>query len=68
MPSSGDGVYYFSTYVLVQSGEIGRFDMYLNNDIICTAHADHDQLVLITLQDHAVLLSMLLKVTNLTLL
>ena len=42
MPSGGDGVYYFSTYVLVQYGEYGQFDMQLNDDVICSTLPDHD--------------------------
>ena len=42
MPSGGDGVYYFSTYLLVDLGEFGRFDMQLNDDIICSTWPDHN--------------------------
>ena len=42
VPSGGDGVYYFSTYVLVDQGEAGRFDMRLNDDVICTTDPDHN--------------------------
>ena len=41
MPSGGDGLYYFSTYLLAQPGESGIFDMTLNDDVICTAAPDH---------------------------
>ena len=41
VPPDGDGLYYFSTYVLSDDGEWGRFDMMLNEDIICTANSDH---------------------------
>ena len=41
VPPGGDGVYYFSTYLLVQIGEDGYFDMYLNSDIICSTIPDH---------------------------
>ena len=41
VPPGGDGVYYFSTYLLSFGGEYGRFDMRLNDDVICTAFADH---------------------------
>ena len=40
VPSGGDGVYYFSTYVLVDDGEWGNFDIRLNNDVICTTNPD----------------------------
>ena len=42
VPPGGDGVYYFSTYVLVDDGESGRFDMMLNDDVICTTWPDHN--------------------------
>ena len=42
MPPGGDGVYYFSVYLRVDAGELGRFDMRLNDDIICTTYPDHD--------------------------
>ena len=42
MPPGGDGIYYFSTYMLVQLGETARFDMVLNGDVICTTFPDHD--------------------------
>ena len=41
VPSGEDGVYYFSTYLLVDAGEYGNFDMYLNNDVICSTLLDH---------------------------
>ena len=42
VPPGGDGVYYFSTYMLVYPGESARFDMRLNGDVICTIYPDHD--------------------------
>ena len=41
VPPGGDGMYYFSTYVLVQVGEWGRFDMTLNDVVICSIYPDH---------------------------
>ena len=41
VPPGGDGVYYFSMYFMVDSGEYGRFDMFLNDDVICSTHPDH---------------------------
>ena len=41
MPPGGDGVYYFSLYVLVQTGEFAGIDMTLNDDIICSIEPDH---------------------------
>ena len=40
VPPGGDGVYYFSTYLLVNPGEAGLFDMKLNDDVICTTYPD----------------------------
>ena len=42
VPPGGDGVYYFSAYVLVQYGESGWFDMTLNDDVICSTYPDHN--------------------------
>ena len=43
VPSGGDGLYYFSTYLAVFNGELGSFNVVVNNDnIICTAYGDHD--------------------------
>ena len=41
MPSGGDGIYYFSMYLLVQLGERGLFGIQLNDDIICSTYPDH---------------------------
>ena len=45
MPPSGDGFYYFSTYLVVDDDEYGRFDMQLNEETICTAFADQTDTV-----------------------
>ena len=42
VPSGGDGVYYFSTFLLVSPGEGGRFEMRLNDNVVCTAFGDQD--------------------------
>ena len=42
VPPGGDGVYYFSTYLLVQTGEWGHFEIRLNDNVICTAFGDQD--------------------------
>ena len=42
MPSGGDGVYYFSTYVLVEDEEYGIFDIQLNDGVICSTRPDHN--------------------------
>ena len=41
VPPSGDGIYYFSVYLTVEDGEFGRFNLMLNDDIICTMYPDH---------------------------
>ena len=40
VPSSGDGFYYFSTYLLVESGEYGRFNIEINGETLCTGQTD----------------------------
>ena len=42
VPPGGDGVYYFSLYLLVDDGEGATFDMRHNNDVICTTWPDHN--------------------------
>ena len=44
MPPGGDGFYYFSTYLLVVSGEYGRFEIELNGDTVCLAYAEQREL------------------------
>ena len=44
MPPGGDGFYYFSTYLLVQSGELGRFDIEFNGEMICEAYAEQREM------------------------
>ena len=39
MPPGGEGFYYFSTYLLVQDAEYGRFAIQFNGVSICYAHA-----------------------------
>ena len=41
VPPGGDGIYYFSTYVLVVPGEYAYIDMTLNDDVICSTRPDH---------------------------
>ncbi len=42
IPPGGDGLYYFSTYLLSDDGEIGYFDLTVNDGgLICTAVGDH---------------------------
>ena len=42
MPPGGDGVYYFSTYLLVDYNEVAVFDMTLNDDVICSTRPHHN--------------------------
>ena len=37
VPPGGDGYYYFSVYLLVDSDEWGRFNIEINGQILCTA-------------------------------
>ena len=41
MPLGGDGVYYFSMYLLVEPAEWARFQMRLNGNTICSTLPDH---------------------------
>ena len=41
VPPGGDGVYYFSTYLLGDAGDIARFNMELNNRVICSTRPDN---------------------------
>ena len=43
VPPGGDGVYYFSTYVLVSPGEGARFDMRPNDVVICSTYPDQSE-------------------------
>ena len=40
MPPGGEGFYYLSTYLLIQDGELGAFDIRFNEELVCTAHAE----------------------------
>ena len=40
VPPGGDGLYYFSTYLLVDYGKYGAFNIAINDDVICTAFGD----------------------------
>ena len=42
VPPGGDGVYYFSTYLLVDDGEYAYIDIRLNDDVICSTLPDHN--------------------------
>ena len=38
----GDGVYYFSVFVRVESGETGGFHIKVSDDVMCTTYPDHN--------------------------
>ena len=40
MPPGGEGFYYLTTYLLVQDGELGYFDIEFNGEMICEAYAE----------------------------
>ena len=40
VPPGGDGLYYFSTYLLVGPGEIAYFNIEVNDVIVCTSFGD----------------------------
>ena len=40
MPPGGDGLYYFSVYLTMNSFDFGYFDIELNGETICTAYGD----------------------------
>ena len=43
VPPGGDGLYYFSTYLLIDDGDLAYFNLVVNDDdILCTAYGDHD--------------------------
>ncbi len=42
VPSGGDGLYYFSTYLLVNFGEFGEFNIRVNGEILCSARGDNN--------------------------
>ena len=42
VPLGGDGFYYFSVNLVGDVGEFARFDMRLNDDVICSTVHDHN--------------------------
>ena len=40
VPPGGDGLYYFSTFLLIDPGEFGSFKMIVNSVVVCTAYGD----------------------------
>ena len=45
VPPGGDGIYYYSVYLLVQDDEYSSFDIELNGDFLCTAYNDQQDTV-----------------------
>ncbi len=43
VPPGGDGLYYFSTFLLVQDGELGRCSIKVNGATLCVAYGDENQ-------------------------
>ena len=43
LPSGGDGFYYFSVYYRVRNFEYGTFDIQINGEVLCTAHAEQQE-------------------------
>ena len=43
VPTDGDGFYYFSVYLQVEEGQLGHFDLEMNGQVLCTAHADQQE-------------------------
>ncbi len=42
VPQGGEGLYYFSTYLLLENGESGCFDIRVNGVVLCSACGDED--------------------------
>ncbi len=42
VPSGGDGLYYFSTYLLVHFGKHAAFTLRVNEDYLCSAYGDNN--------------------------
>ena len=42
VPPGGEGLYYFSTYLLIDLGEYGVFNIVVNDVVFCTATGDED--------------------------
>ena len=48
VPPGRNGRYFFNAYVFTQTEEFGRFDMVVNDEMVCTMAGDHQNL-----NDHA---------------
>ena len=42
VPPGGDWLYFFSTYLLVDNGEYGSFEIVVNDVVFCTSWGDHN--------------------------
>ncbi len=42
VPQGGEGLYYFSTYLLLENGESGCFDIRVNGVVLCSTCGDED--------------------------
>ena len=40
VPPGGDGLYYFSTYLLINPSEVGSFEIVVNDVVFCTNWGD----------------------------
>ena len=40
VPSGGDGLYYFSVYLVTPGGEVAYFEIQINGQALCSAMAD----------------------------
>ena len=44
MPPGGNGMYFFYIFVTVDFGEYGMFEIRINEERMCSAYGDHDNL------------------------
>ena len=45
MPPGGEGYYYFSVYLLGENAKVGRFNIEINGNRLCTARLDEEQTI-----------------------
>ena len=43
VPPGGDGLYYFSVYLVTSAGKWSYLDLQLNGEVLCTVFADHQE-------------------------